>query len=107
MATTAQHIDIVPTVLEALGLPPQPGLEGRSLRWVAASDQDGEPGERRIFSHLDLDQVTERAHSPVRNLVSVVEPQWKLVHNLRSRSSTPDLTLYRWRAGYRRRRKRL
>ncbi len=63
----AQHIDLVPTILDVLGLPVPPGVEGTSL---LASRGDGPIGERPAFSYLDLDGIKEQ---------SVTTGSWKLI----------------------------
>jgi arylsulfatase A-like enzyme len=95
--TPVQHIDILPTVLEALGLEIPSGLEGRSLAAVAQEEAGGEPHDRKIYSYLELDQVAPREKSPISHLTSVVEDEWKLVHDLGSKSPIPKTSLYRWR----------
>lgn len=60
----AQHVDLLPTVLAAAGLPPAPGLPGRDLF--------GPPGEREpaAFSHLSYRG---------REGMSVVADGWKRI----------------------------
>jgi arylsulfatase A-like enzyme len=47
------QVHFLPTVLEALGLPEPPGIDGTS-QWSAIA-AGGPVGERDVFSHLDLD----------------------------------------------------
>ncbi|HQR45908.1 MAG TPA: sulfatase-like hydrolase/transferase, partial [Thermoanaerobaculia bacterium] len=49
-ARVAGHVDVVPTVLEALSLPPDPGLPGRSL--LAAGAPDADAGRALYFEAL-------------------------------------------------------
>jgi hypothetical protein len=63
----AQHIDLVPTILDLLGLPVPAGVEGTSL---LASGGEGPIGYRPAFSYLDLDGITEQ---------SVTTASWKLI----------------------------
>ncbi len=63
----AQHVDLLPTVLEAAGVPVPEGLDGESL--LARLDGPDAP-PRRGYSHLDLDG--NRASS-------LVEGRFKLI----------------------------
>ncbi len=64
-----QHADLVPTLLDYLGLEAPPGLDGRSLiALLGGADADGETA--RIFSHLHLLGALN---------VSVVAGDWKLM----------------------------
>lgn len=68
----AQHVDVVPTVLEALGLPVPAAVEGRSL--LASISGDGTAGhdgeEEAALSWLD--DFSVRA-------ASVTTPAWRLI----------------------------
>lgn len=64
------HVDFVPTVLEALGLPDQPNLDGTS-RWKTISRREYRGPDEMLF-HLDLDGVsalalTKMPHKLVRS----------------------------------------
>jgi hypothetical protein len=61
----AQLADVLPTLMDALGLDPPARIDGRSLLSVS-----GKGAPRAAFSHLDLDG--NRADA-------AVEPPWKLV----------------------------
>jgi arylsulfatase A-like enzyme len=74
----AQHVDIVPTILDYLGLPAPPHLEGRSLIGAVTGDTWEDVG----VAYLDL---------LGRHQVSVVEGRWKL---LRAYGAAPSLELY-------------
>jgi choline-sulfatase len=76
----AQHVDLVPTILDALGLPVPQGVEGRSLLPAMAGAEAG-TDEDAAFSWLDVDGfraasvstlawrfLDERAPSPGRSL---------------------------------------
>ena len=52
----AQQVDVVPTVLEALGLPLDAGLEGRSLLSWMAGAEGGQPGPAGHRQRLLLDR---------------------------------------------------
>jgi arylsulfatase A-like enzyme len=62
------HVDFVPTVLEALGLPAPMGLDGRSRWREVVTRHFGPP--RPLFFHLDLAQDA---------VLAVFEPPYKLV----------------------------
>jgi len=64
---TAQHVDLLPTVLATLGLDAPPGIEGRSLLPLIAGRK---PGDIRLHSSVDLE--LERAEC-------VLRPPWKLI----------------------------
>lgn len=71
----ASSLDLVPTALAAVGLPPQPKLDGINLldpHWVAS--RTALYGE--IFEHNAID-----IHKPVKNLQYrwVVSREWKLI----------------------------
>jgi arylsulfatase A-like enzyme len=64
----AQHIDIPPTILDALSLPPHPGFQGVSL---LAPDPD--PSRARYLM----------AQSPLAHQYAVVRDDFKLVYDVR------------------------
>ena len=65
----AQHVDLLPTVLETIGLNVPPSVEGRSLlRFLRTPGEDREP--QRIFSYMKLDGLRGR---------SVIEGSWKFI----------------------------
>ncbi len=76
-------IDVVPTVLEAAGLPPPPHLEGRSLLGLMR----GQPDEPRTayadaLNTLDLHAPLNGLPEACRDdLFALVEERWKLVHH--------------------------
>ena len=80
----AQHVDLLPTLLQAAGAPMPQGLPGTDLARVAASGDDPEAlSGRRVFSHLN--------HRG-REGVSVVHAGWKLIHPLtRDLAGSPQL----------------
>ena len=63
----ARHVDVLPTVLGALGVPPPPGLEGRSLL-PAAAGQAEPPAEESYFEALGAS--LDRGWAPLRGLVA-------------------------------------
>ena len=84
----AQHADIVPTLLVALGLPVPEAVEGRSLvSWMAGGGSPEEAGaEEAAFSWLDRDANRSAA---------VTTPDWRLIE---IRSPRPGHSLYDRRA---------
>ncbi len=74
------NVDIWPTVLDLVGLPPLPGADGRSLvpeiLAAARGGSDG-GGERPIFAHLD--RRWGRAKEESDPLVSVTEGSLRLL----------------------------
>ena len=81
----AQHADVVPTILDLLGLPVPAGLEGRSLLpSMTGIDANGEEAE--AFSWLD--EGGQRS-------AAVTTPAWRLIDN---RLPIPQRLLYDRRA---------
>jgi arylsulfatase A-like enzyme len=83
----AQHIDIVPTITDLLGLETPPAVQGRSL--VPYLESSSRPERlfpvRPIFSHVGL----------VRGLTtSIVVGEWKLID--RQEQGGRETHLYRW-----------
>jgi choline-sulfatase len=80
----AQHADVASTILDLLGLPIAPHLEGRSLlSWMAGKDAPAKDEmEEEAFSWLD-----ERGF----RAASVTTPAWRLIEN---RVPTPGRLLY-------------
>jgi arylsulfatase A-like enzyme/Flp pilus assembly protein TadD len=65
VAAPAGHVDILPTILDALGLPAAPGLRGRSLLG-SASDKDAAP-----FTYFEaLSGSLNRGWAPLSGLVA-------------------------------------
>ena len=82
--STAQLLDVLPTVLDCAGLPAPPGLQGRSLlRARPAAARSGRGSG--ILSYLDLDGL---------KLQSVTEGRWKLVRDGALDAARPRLDLY-------------
>jgi arylsulfatase A-like enzyme len=68
---TARHVDVVPTVLELLGLPPARGLRGRSLAgWLTGSPRGDDCGTEPVVAHSP-------AYGP--DASAVVWKSWKLI----------------------------
>lgn len=78
----AQHADVVPTILDALGLSIPPAVEGRSLLPWMARNGGTERGEEEAFSWLD--EYGVRA-------ASVTTPAWRLIEQS---SPSFDRSLY-------------
>jgi choline-sulfatase len=83
-----QQADVVPTVLDLLGLPVAAGVDGRSLvPWIAGDGPAGEdPAETAAFSWLDQHGLRAAA---------VTTPGWRLIED---RLPTPGRALYDRRA---------
>jgi arylsulfatase A-like enzyme len=67
LSMPVQHIDLVPTLMEAAGVPMTRRLEGRSLFSVASATWYE---DRRIYSYLDLDG---------RRGIASTTARWKLI----------------------------
>ena len=82
---TVQQIDILPTVLDVVGVDLPAGLEGRSLtRLAARPGQQGAPPP--VISVLDKVEI--------RNVESIVWGRYKLIHYLVYDQPRPELELY-------------
>jgi arylsulfatase A-like enzyme len=84
----AQHIDLMPTVLDYLGLPIPEAVEGRSLSTVTrtGSSHRGSRTER-AYSHLQLGGKPRH--------LSIVDGPWKLIRTERPRGIST--LLYNWK----------
>lgn len=82
----AQHADVVPTVLDVLGLAVPAAVEGRSLLPWIAGKAPKEDGEEEAFSWLDEYGV---------KAASVTTPDWRLIDG---RFPIPGRSLYDRRA---------
>jgi len=83
VGTVVQHLDVLPTVLDAVGAPVPEGLEGSSLRrWIVGPEDGGpapaqspeEEADRPIVTYLHLDG---------RPRIAVRQGGWKLIYLLR------------------------
>lgn len=82
----AQHADVVPTILNTLGIAIPAAVEGRSLLPWIAGKAPKEDGEEEAFSWLDEYGV---------KAASVTTPEWRLIDG---RSPIPGRSLYDRRA---------
>jgi arylsulfatase A-like enzyme len=78
-----QHVDVVPTVLEAAGADVPAHVEGVSL-WATVRDGGEPPADRLAHSYLDYEG---------RRGIAVQDGRWKLIEPL-SRNFTPGRELY-------------
>lgn len=68
VATAVANLDIVPTILDYLGLAGPPGIEGRSLRPLAEGHGEGREA-RPLFALIgDLRATTDGRHKLIRHL---------------------------------------
>lgn len=80
---TVQNVDLWPTVLDLLGLPPLPGADGRSLVpaiRAALGGPEAPPLERPAFA--ELDRTWGRQDEEPQPLVAVVEGPYRLVRRM-------------------------
>jgi arylsulfatase A-like enzyme len=82
IAALAQQVDVMPTILDYLGLPVPAQVEGRSLLRVLGPEHGA--GERTGFTHL---------HQIGSDQEAVVEGPWKLIRNAAG-LRRPSYTLY-------------
>jgi arylsulfatase A-like enzyme len=71
IAALAQQVDVMPTILDYLGLPVPAHIEGRSLLRLLGPEGNAE-GEETGFTHLE--QIG-------RHQEAVVDPPWKLIRD--------------------------
>lgn len=77
----SENVDLWPTVLELVGLPPLPDPDGRSLvpQIVAAAKGRAMPdGDEMAFAQID--QTWGRIHERPRPMVAVNEGDWRLIY---------------------------
>jgi arylsulfatase A-like enzyme len=79
----AQLLDVLSTVLDVVGLPSPPGIEGRSLR--RAPPADAHPEGSGTLSYLDLDG---------QRLQAVTQDRWKLIRTGALDAPRAPLRLY-------------
>ncbi len=73
LSAPARHIDLLPTILDALALPLPPGLTGRSLLPAAA----GAPGDAAVPTYFEaLSGQLNRGWAP---LYGLIQESWKYI----------------------------
>ena len=91
-----QSIDVIPTLLDASGLPHPEGLQGRSLLPLlqASTDPDAVWEPRSAFSQK---AITEGGASPTpfdTESYAAIDGDWLLIHNVTRKDGTPEYELY-------------
>ena len=77
--TPVENVDIWPTLLDLLGMPPLAGAQGRSLvPLVEAAAQGREPQDGARPRFAQIDQRWGRTNTEPRPLVSVQDGRWRL-----------------------------
>ncbi len=90
VAPMVQNVDIWPTVLDLLGLPPLPGAQGRSLvSLIEAAGRDpgsngAQDSERPAFAHLDRSWGKRGMSDPI---IQVTSGSYRLIKPLKDGSS--------------------
>jgi arylsulfatase A-like enzyme len=76
----SENVDLWPTVLELLGLPPLPDVDGRSLvpQIVAASGGETPPDADGV-AFAEIDQTWGKNREAPRSMVAVNQGQWRLM----------------------------
>lgn len=82
-----QHLDVMPTVLDVVGVDVSSVVQGSSFLPLLGRRGDDAPSRPDAYSHLRLD-------GPLQ--VSLVTPEWKLIQRYARRGGLQNL-LYRWR----------
>ena len=83
--TPVQNLDIFPTVLDLLGLPPLPGAQGRSLvplMEAAGRGQPAPPGLAARPSFAELDRTWGNAKKAPNPIASIGLGRWKLIQSV-------------------------
>ena len=83
----SENVDLWPTVLELVGLPPLPDADGRSLvpEIVAAAEGEAQPdGDGVAFAQID--QAWGRTEARPRPMVAVNQGRWRLIY----RAASPE-----------------
>jgi arylsulfatase A-like enzyme len=77
----SENVDLWPTVLELVGLPPLPDVDGRSLvpEIVAAAGGEAQPDDEGV-AFAQIDQRWARTREPPRPMVAVDQGRWRLIH---------------------------
>ena len=91
-----QSIDIMPTLLDASGLPHPDGLQGRSLLPLleASSDPDATWTPRPAFSEKAITTGGAAPTPQDTESYSVAEGTWLLIHNTVRADGAPEYELY-------------
>ncbi|MDX1501384.1 MAG: sulfatase [Thermoanaerobaculia bacterium] len=95
--STVRTIDMMPTLLELAGVPLPPTVQGAPLSplWEegARTRRPGPPAvaERKSLFPPDAEGLGAFAGS---DSLAIVEPEWKLIWNVRPAEGTPELELY-------------
>jgi len=86
----SENVDLWPTVLELLGLPPIPDVDGRSLvtQIVAAARGETPPDDDDGLAFAQIDQSWGRDHEAPRPMVAVNQGRWRLMF----RAGAPERT---------------
>jgi arylsulfatase A-like enzyme len=88
LETPSENVDIWPTLLDLLGLPPLEGVDGRSrMPAIAAAARGGEgpARDRPRFAHID--QAWGRTQNRPRPMVAVSEGPYRLIHRAQAQRS--------------------
>jgi arylsulfatase A-like enzyme len=86
---TSENVDLWPTVLELLGLPPLPDVDGRSLvPQIVAAAKGEPPPDAEGLAFAQIDQAWGRTRETPRPMVAVNQGQWRLMF----RAGRPERT---------------
>jgi arylsulfatase A-like enzyme len=83
----SQNVDLWPTLLELVGLPPLPDVDGRSLVPQILAAAGGEAGpDADGLAFAQIDQTWGRGQARPRPMVAVNQGRWRLIY----RAVTPE-----------------
>ena len=77
----SENVDLWPTVLELVGLPPMQGVDGASLVPQIAAAAGAEPGaDENGLAFAQIDQRWARTSEEPRPMVAVNQGRWRLIY---------------------------
>ena len=88
-AHPVSHVDVVPTVMAAMGQPPHMAVEGRSM--LATFEDPSQPAQETVFMEFGRYEVDHDGFGGFQPLRCAVDRRYKLVVNLLTSDELYDL----------------